>query len=483
MIPRDIERLIQQGEGLDIEFKKAKNDLPSDLFETVCAFLNRAGGHILLGVKDNGTIVGVSPEHADRLKREFTTLSNNANKLNPPFLLEFTEVALDEKIVLYAYVPESSQVHRCNNIVYDRSHEGDFKVSDDANIRQIYTRKSGLYSESRIYSHLAITDFRPGIIERVRQLIRSRSASHLWLTLTDTELLQSAGLYRKDFQTGEEGYTLAAALLLGKDDVIQSILPHYRIDAILRRVDTDRYDDRIDIRTNLIDAYDLLMAFVDKHLPDKFFLEGSQRVDLRNIIFREIVANLIVHREYSNATPAKFIIYSDRVETENANKPKGFGPIDPERFSPYPKNPTLAKFFVQLGRVEELGSGIRNVTRLVRFYAPNQTAQFIEEDVFRAIVPVPGLGKSISGPDVNGPLAKELGKVVNSLPIQEPVRERLLKELSIFMNNQALSVSKMSSLTGFSPRTIRRDFAALIKAGVIRQSDSFGFYELVKSTH
>lgn len=47
--------------------------------------------------------------------------------------------------------------------------------------------------------------------------------------------------------------------------------------------------------------------------------------------------------------------------TENANKPHGSGLIDPNNFSPYPKNPTIAKFFKEIGLVDELGSGVRNI--------------------------------------------------------------------------------------------------------------------------
>ncbi len=480
MIPNDLERIIKQGEGLNIEFKQARNELPRDLFETVCAFLNRNGGHLVLGVQDNGSIVGIDPDNLDRLKRDFTTNSNNPSKLNPPFLLDFTEVTLNGKTLLYVYVPESSQAHRCNNIVYDRSHEGDFKVVDSASISRIYNRKSSFYSESRIYPYLTFSDFKPGIIDKVRQLIRSRSSSHPWLTLSDTELLRSAGLHRKDFHTGEEGYTLASALLLGSDDVILSILPHYRIDAIVRRENTDRYDDRVDIRTNLIEAYDMLMAFVAKHLPDRFFLQGGVRIDLRDTIFREIVANLIVHREYSNATPARFIIYSDRVETENANKPSGFGPIDPERFSPFPKNPTIAKFFVQLGRVEELGSGIRNVTKLIQFYTPHQAAQFIEEDVFKAIIPVQSISKGKIEPETSALLIKELEKEVNRIPVPEPIRERMRHEIAILADGHNHSASELATLFGLSYRTIHRDFIILLDAGILQSSDSFGFYELAE---
>jgi ATP-dependent DNA helicase RecG len=94
--------------------------------------------------------------------------------------------------------------------------------------------------------------------------------------MSDMELLQSAQLFQRGYQSGRKGFTLAAVLLLGEDQVILSVLPHHRTDALLRRENIDRYDDRDDIRTNLIESYDRLMAFVAKHLPDKFFLEKDQ---------------------------------------------------------------------------------------------------------------------------------------------------------------------------------------------------------------
>lgn len=59
MNTQDIIKLIEQGEGVSVEFKTAKHNLPNNLFETVCAFLNHNGGHILLGVKDDGTVEGI----------------------------------------------------------------------------------------------------------------------------------------------------------------------------------------------------------------------------------------------------------------------------------------------------------------------------------------------------------------------------------------------------------------------------------------
>ena len=70
----------------------------------------------------------------------------------------------------------------------------------------------------------------------------------------------------------------AGVLLLGGDNLILSTLPHHRTDLILRKVNLDRYDDRDLVRTNLIDSYDRIIAFVQKNLPDPFYLAGVERI-------------------------------------------------------------------------------------------------------------------------------------------------------------------------------------------------------------
>lgn len=129
------------------------------------------------------------------------------------------------------------------------------------------------------------------------------------------------------------------------------------------------------------------MQFIAKHLNDKFYLEGDQRVSLRDKIFREAISNLLIHREFSNPFPAKLVVEKDRVYIENGNKPHGNGTIDPENFSPYPKNPKIAKFFKEIGWVDELGSGVRNIYKYNKIYS-GADPEFIEGDVFKTIIPL-----------------------------------------------------------------------------------------------
>ena len=383
-----IKSIIKQGEGIHIEFKACKDKLNKDVFESVCAFLNRSGGELFLGVEDNGQVKGVNPIKAKQIKQDFATAINNPQKISPTFYLTAEEIIIDGKVILYVYVPESSQVHRCNGKIFDRNEDGDFDITNNSNlVTVLYLRKQTSYSENKVYPYITIKDFRKDLIKKVRKIALNQKPDHPWSQMDDSNLLKSAQLYLKDYHTGKEGFTLAAVLLFGKDEILLSVLPHFRTDAILRVENVDRYDDRDDIRTNLIESYERIMDFARKHLPDKFYLENEQRISLRDHIIREIASNMLIHREYNNPFPAKFIVEKDRIYTENSNNPHGHGLIDPANFSPFPKNPTIAKFFKEIGRADELGSGVRNLFKYCKFYS-GRIPQLIEEDIFKTIIPL-----------------------------------------------------------------------------------------------
>ena len=64
-------------------------------------------------------------------------------------------------------------------------------------------------------------------------------------------------------------------------------MPQHKTDAIFRVENLDRYDDRDVIITNLLETYDRLIAFGQKHLSDPFVQEGLQSVSARDRILRE----------------------------------------------------------------------------------------------------------------------------------------------------------------------------------------------------
>ncbi len=92
--------LIKQGEGLTLEFKECQTALSRGVYETVCAFLNRHGGTLLLGVSDSGTVKGVDRDCVAQVKKDFVTAINNSQKLNPACYLSVDEISIGENIIL-----------------------------------------------------------------------------------------------------------------------------------------------------------------------------------------------------------------------------------------------------------------------------------------------------------------------------------------------------------------------------------------------
>ncbi|MDR1659259.1 MAG: putative DNA binding domain-containing protein [Desulfovibrio sp.] len=397
-----IKALIAQGEGLSLEFKTCRAQLNRDVYETVCAFLNRHGGTLLLGVNDAGKITGIAPETVDQVRKDFVTAVNNPQKLSPPTYLSIDAATVDGESILVVYVPESSQVHRCNGRIYDRNEDGDFDITDSTSqVAHLYLRKQTSFSENRVYPWIQPGDLRAELIERCRRYVRINHKNHAWTDMDDEQLLKSVQLVQIDPETRKSGVTLAGVMLFGTDAQILQVCPPHRTDCILRKVDVDRYDDRDLIRTNLLDSYDRILAFIQKHLPDPFYLEGMERRSLRDAIFREVASNILIHREYASGVPARLIIERGKVTTYNANRPHGFGLLDPESSVPYPKNPVLGAFFREIDRADELGSGMRKMWLYGKKYG-GADPQLIEGDIFRMVISVPEFDFMEKAPESSG---------------------------------------------------------------------------------
>lgn len=319
----------------------------------------------------------------------------------------------------------------------------------------MYIRKQNYYSEQRIYPHVTLRDLRADLIAQARKMAVLRRPDHPWAKMSDEELLRSARLYGHNIETGESGYNLAAILLLGTSDTLFSAVPAYRTDAIVRRINLDRYDDRLMVSSPLIEAFNQLAQFARKNLPDRFHLEGDQSVSPRDIIVRELVANMLIHREYSSPLPGRLVIDNEGIHTQNASRSFFSGRLDLSDFSPVAKNPIIADFFMQIGLADELGSGLKNLYKYSRIYSGADPV-LTDGDMFTAFVPVPfgTVGASNSDRAVRG--EKDLDSVI----------------VELLSQGQSLSVADIVPHTSVSERTIRRHLARLVRIGSVRATDS-----------
>lgn len=471
----EIKKLIQNGEKIDVEFKESRNALTKDVFDTVCSFNNRNGGHILLGVNDKRDIVGVSEDKVDKVIKEFTTSINNSQKMYPPLYLLPEVFEIDSKKVIYIRVPEGYQVCRHNGRIWDRSYEGDINITDHAElVYKLYARKQGSYFVNKVYPKLDIDFLDASVIAKAKRMAVARNKNHVWENMSDEELLRSANLILTDPETKFEGITLAAILLFGKDNSIMSVLPQHKTDAIFRVENKDRYDDRDVVITNLIDSYDRLIAFGQKHLNDLFVLDGIVNVNARDRILREIVSNTLAHRDYSSGFPAKMIIDDEKITIENSNLAHGIGALDLQKFEPFPKNPAISKVFREIGLADELGSGMRNTYKYTRLYS-GAFPLFEEGNIFRTIIPLKKIAtQKVGGNGVAQDVAHSVAQDVahDKIALVEFIKEKIRE-------NDKITRKTIADEAGVSVKTIERTIKEIDNLRYIG-SGSNGHWELTE---
>lgn len=96
--------IIKQGEGLTVEFKRTI-DTAYKIAKTIVSFANTAGGVLLIGVADNGEIVGIESE-----LRELQKLEKAAGALiDKPILIGIKNLIIDSKLVLRIEISESGE--------------------------------------------------------------------------------------------------------------------------------------------------------------------------------------------------------------------------------------------------------------------------------------------------------------------------------------------------------------------------------------
>ncbi len=380
-------KLSQSGEGTQIEYKTCTEKISESLYETVCSFLNHSGGQILVGVKDNGEIIGVNPQKAETLKTNIITAIKNPDLFLPCPYFTPQIMEIDGKTVLLLDIPFGQYVYRYNGKYWDRNGDADIDVTNQPELLlSLFERKNPHLFEERTVDGLTMEHLDHDTFQFCRNILAVKKPGHSWLQLSDEEILIHTRLAKKNPITEELELKYAALILFGKEEAIEDFMPRYRFEALFHMCTYEqyndmkqfpnRYDDRKTMRCNLIKVYDQLTQFTERYLPNKFYLPAgsTQREDLRWNLFREIVANLCVHADYSIGYACFFHVFKDRVVTKNSTRllpeiPEG--ELTLQQLNNYTKNPLLVRVFHELSWVEDMGSGTRNILRYAPLYYSN----------------------------------------------------------------------------------------------------------------
>ena len=116
MTQDELIELLRRHEWRDVEFKEAQRRVPRDAYETVSAFANTEGGHLVFGVRKSDRemeIVGVLD--IDKVQNEFLSTLRQPDKISAAIDIVEELHTQDDSNLLIFYVPE---VHRSDKPVF-----------------------------------------------------------------------------------------------------------------------------------------------------------------------------------------------------------------------------------------------------------------------------------------------------------------------------------------------------------------------------
>lgn len=380
-----LDTLLNQTECDDIEFKSAAGGFPSSFWETYSAFANTDGGTIVFGVKEtNGKFLlnGLSEEQIEKYKKDFWNNVNNRSTISCNLMNENNVLDAEYKgyKFLIFFIPRAGKEQRPvfkatdpYNGTYKRNYEGDYKCSR-REINRMYADADEKHpADSRILRNYTMEDIDIETIQAFRQKFSISSPDHPWLTLNELELLKKLGGYRKDRETGEEGFTVAGLLMFGKNESITdpectpNFFPDYR--EHLTEDENVRWTNRICAdgtwEANLFNFYLRVLPRLQSVLPKPFKLEGNTRKEETpaHIAVREALINLCVHADYTE--DASLVVKHNTNAFVFSNP--GTMLVSKEQYytggESVCRNKSLQKMFSMLGVAEKAGSGTDKILK------------------------------------------------------------------------------------------------------------------------
>ena len=380
-----LDDLLSQRESEDLEFKQAAGGFPGSFWDTYSAFANTEGGTIILGVieKDDGFYLDtLSDELVEKYTKDFWSNVNNKSTINCNLLKndDLQIVKFNGYNIMLFHIPcasrEQRPVFRTTNPyngTFKRNYDGDYKCTEKEVQRMFADANDSTPADSRILSNYSLEDLDKESLQQYRQLFALARPSHPWLGLDDRALLEKLGGYRKDRETGKEGFTLAGLLMFGKYESISDnecapdFFPDYQEwldDDTNARWSTRIYPDGT-WEANLFQFYRRVLPRLQNFLPNPFKLEGNTRKEetSAHVSVREAFINLCVHSDFSvNANllvkhVKNMFVFSNpgNMLITKAQYYKGGQSVC--------RNKYLQKMFMMLGAAEKAGSGVDKILK------------------------------------------------------------------------------------------------------------------------
>jgi len=325
-----------------LEFKRVNSE---GVNKTIIAFANTDGGKLMIGVDDDGTIIGLDNAHDEMLR-----ITNSLRDTIKPDVMMLVSMLLDEingKFIIIIEVESGMAApYYLGNKgirpegVFVRQGASTVPASEAAILKMIRETSGNRYEVSRSLEQELTFEETTSHFERQNLKFEKIQYKTLGLIGND-DMYTNLGFLLSDQSTR----TIKLAVFQGSH----------------KRVFRYRREFEGSVLKQLEDAY----LLIDKYNATAAYVEGLYRNDIRDYpeeAVREALLNAIVHREYALSASTLISIFDDRIEFLTAGSlMKGVTLSDIMLGLSSLRNPNLANIFYRLELIEAYGTGMQKI--------------------------------------------------------------------------------------------------------------------------
>lgn len=383
---------LSRGEDSRHQFKVDITNANS-LAAEIVAFSNSAGGQIFIGVNDDGSVRGLTAADVARLNQ---LIANAASNNMRPAMNPHTEnVNHPNGIVLVVTIPEGiSKPYMAAQdgalSIWVKKGADKRRANDREEIQRLFQQAGLVHADETPVASLGVGDvdmpYFENFFEKQFNELLAQNEQPLPQLLTNMNLMNQGRL------------NVAGALVFAK-------APHYALPSFIvkavafvgNQIEDEHYLDSRDITGKLADVFQQTLGFISANTratqgEQGFNSQGQSEIP--RIVWEELVANALIHRDYFISAPVRVLVFANRVEIISpGHLPNNLTIENIKAGNSNIRNPILASFAAKLLPYRGLGSG---VLRALRAWPAIELIDDRVGNLFKAIVTRPDVLPSTS---------------------------------------------------------------------------------------
>ncbi len=376
--------LLSRGEDSRQQFKTDINNADA-LAAEIVAFSNTAGGRIFIGVNDDGSVRGLSGADVARLNM---LIANVASQVVRPAVNPLTEnVPHPAGTVLVLSIAEgvNKPYMDKNGAIWVKNGSDKRRATSREELQRLFQQAGLVHADETPVAGLSAGDVDMPYFETFfEQQFGESLAQHnqpLPQLLTNMNLMNQGQL------------NVAGGLLFAKSP--HYALPTFVVKAVAfvgTQIEDERYIDSRDIVGKLADVFQQTLGFI---VANTRAAQGEQgfnsqgQPEIPRIVWEELIANALIHRDYFVSAPIRVLVFADRVEIISpGHLPNNLTIENIKAGNSNMRNPILASFAAKLLPYRGLGSGL---LRSLRAWSQIELIDDRAGNLFKAIVARPSV--------------------------------------------------------------------------------------------